>query len=384
MAELQRENLETSSANLTSLAREPLRILVVRPDRLGDVVLSTPVLDSIKRHYSMSQLTVLVKKNVEPLLKGLSSVDQLMIFDPEGKHAGIKGFFRLYKEIRQFRFLIAVVLQSHWKIAMILFLARIRYRIGPLSKFHSYLFYNTGVRQHRSQVEMHEADYNLQLLRKMGIRVGARNVPTHIDVPEASKKAAQDWLKNLGWDSKKPLVVVHPGMGGSALNWPESHYQELIRKLIEDGRQVLITAGPSEGPLVDRIEEALGALKGKVFSYRNIAKPNGDAIDFLAGLYSFSDLVVAPSTGPLHVAVALGKRVLTFYPPIRVQSALRWGPYLSDESKASVLVPDVYCGQDFNCIGSLCNYYPCMKGLTVKQALKEVDKHLAFFSTEQK
>ncbi len=68
--------------------------------------------------------------------------------------------------------------------------------------------------------------------------------------------------------------------------------------------------------------------------------------------------------------------MLTFYPPIRVQSALRWGPYLADESKASVLVPEIYCGQDFKCLGSLCNYFPCMKGLTVKQALIEAKKQL--------
>ena len=70
------------------------------------------------------------------------------------------------------------MLQSQWRIALALFLASFRYRVGPLSKPHSFLFYNRGVRQRRSHVEMHEADYNLQLLRRLGIRVGTRNVPT--------------------------------------------------------------------------------------------------------------------------------------------------------------------------------------------------------------
>jgi ADP-heptose:LPS heptosyltransferase len=64
----------------------------------------------------------------------------------------------------------------------------------------------------------------------------------------------------------------------------------------------------------------------------------------LAGLQSLASLVIAPSTGPLHLAVALGRRVVCFYPNIPVQSPKRWGPYFSsgyDETRASVLVPDV-------------------------------------------
>jgi lipopolysaccharide heptosyltransferase II len=367
------QNWDSSVAGSGFRLEGPLRVLVVRPDRLGDVILSTPVFEVIKRQYSKAHLTVLVKDNVVPVLKGLPHIDHYMVFDPDGKHAGIKGFFRLCTEIRRRHFKIAVVLQSHWKIAAALVFARVKYRVGPLSKFHSYLFYNRGIRQRRSQVEMHEADYNLQMLRKIGIRIGSRNVPTRVHLPEQSQSQARTWLEQQGWDSKKSLIVVHPGMGGSALNWPESHYVDLIRELIQEGKQVLITGGPSEGALLGRLKQALGTLSEKVFFYQTT--PQG-TVDFLGGLFNLSDLVVAPSTGPLHLAVAIQKPVLTFFSPIRVQSALRWGPYLSDESKASVLVPEIYCGQDFQCLGSLCNYFPCMKSLTVKQAMGEIHKQL--------
>ncbi len=350
-----------------------LRILVVRPDRLGDVILSTPVFEVIKQHYSKAQLTCMVKDSIAPILKGLSCVDHVMDFDPEGRHAGIKGFIRLYKEIRCRQFRIAVVLQSHWKIAAVLFLAGIRYRVGPLSKIHSFFFYNRGVRQRRSQVEMHESDYNLQLLRRLGIRVATRTISTQVAIPKSTQDKAKEWLIAKGWTSKKTLVIVHPGMGGSALNWPESHYHELIRSLIESDKQVLVTGGLAETVLLGRVEEALGPLKERVIFFKN---DQGNSIDFLGGLFQFADLVVAPSTGPLHLAVALKRPVVTFFPPIRVQSAIRWGPYLLDEAKASILVPENYCGQDFKCLGVLCNYFPCMKSLTVKETIKQVEKQL--------
>ncbi len=350
--------------------KNAMNILVVRPDRLGDVILSTPALEVIKRFFPKARLTLLVKGHVKPLLEGLSTVDQIIVYEPEGKHAGIRGFFNLLKELQQGHFRYAIVLKSQWTIGLALLVAGIRNRIGPLSKPHSFLFYNRGMRQRRSQVEMHEADYNLQLLHRLGIRVGSRTIPTRIHIPEKTLQDARTWLIEKGWSIEAgPLVVIHPGMGGSALNWPESHYHELARALATDGLQILITGGPSETDLIDRMEKELSLPEpAKIYFYRN---SNGTSIDFLAALLTHASLVVAPSTGPLHLAVALDRPVLTFYPPIRVQSAIRWGPYLADESRASVLVPEVYCGQDFHCLGSLCHYFPCMKSLTVNQAINQ-------------
>jgi ADP-heptose:LPS heptosyltransferase len=98
-------------------------------------------------------------------------------------------------------------------------------------------------------------------------------------------------------------------------------------------------------------------------------------------LLNACDGVVAPSTGPMHIAVALGKKVVSVFPPIKVQSAVRWGPYgvglgtnlgLSPSDQASVLVPDVTCGEDFRCALSACIYYPCMPRVSVEDVEAQV------------
>jgi ADP-heptose:LPS heptosyltransferase len=357
---------------------ESLRVLVIRADRMGDVILSTPVFEVIKRHYPNSYLAVMVRDAQAPLVRGLASVDQVMVYDPELRHAGIGGFFTLLKDLRAGDFKIAILLQSQFRLALAVYLARVRFRIGPLSKVYSYFFYNRGVRQRRSQVEMHETDYNLQLLRRLGIRVGTRKVPVRVSCSDARVEEAREWLLKQGWVPGKTLVAVHPGMGGSALNWPEEHYIELIRALLRDGRQVLVTGGPLEASLLARIRENLNVGSASSSAIYYIAA--GQTSEFLAALYLQANLVVAPSTGPVHLAVALEKPVLTFYPPVRVQSAIRWGPYCADaqdgREQASILVPDVYCGQDFKCLGNLCNYYPCMKSITVTQALEQANRQL--------
>jgi lipopolysaccharide heptosyltransferase II len=356
------------------LRSRAVRLLVIRPDRLGDVILSTPTLEVIKKRYPKVRLTVLVRAGVAPLLKGLSSVDEVLIFDPEKRHAGFQGFWRLVEDLRGGEFEFSVALQSNWKIAVASYLAGIPRRVGPLSKVHSYLFYNLGLRQRRSQVEMHESDYNLQLLKRVGVEVSSRVISTQVHLSQAGVRQAEVWLSEKGWTPEGgTTLIIHPGMGGSALNWPETHYHDLARSLVSESFQVIVTGGPQEVPLLDEMEKALSSrltsASGRLIFFKNTGSLG---VDFLAGLFSHAQLVVAPSTGPLHLAVALQIPVVTFFPPIRVQSAVRWGPYLADDSRASILVPEVYCGQDFKCRGTACHYYPCMKSLTVNQAIEQV------------
>jgi len=341
---------------------------VIRPDRLGDVILSTPVFEALKEKFSDAEITALVQANVRPLLDGLSHLDHVWEYDATG---GLQGLSVLTSKLREGSFDIAVVLQSNWKIAVAVFLAGIPVRIGPLSKPHSYLFYNRGLRQHRSRVECHEAEYNLGLLESLGITVAKRKFPVRVFLAEETRASARTWLTEKGWNPDAPLIAVHPGMGGSALNWPEEYYLELVKRLAESDKQILVTGGPSEGSILEKYKNL---SSGKIITYGG--KETRD-LSFLAGLFSAAHVVVAPSTGPLHVAVAVGCRVVTFYPPIRVQSAKRWGPYVQDPGRASIFVPAVRCEETFACPKALCKSDPCMRSLSVENAFNEVERQLA-------
>lgn len=369
------------------------KILVVRCDRIGDVILSTPVLSALKKAYPTSQITFMVQEVVAPVLRECPEIDNIFIYEPKGRHEGVSGFFRLMEELRAQRFEISIVLQSQLKVSAALYGIGIPNRLGPLSKIHSFFFFNRGTRQRRSLVEMHEADYNLQLLRKLGIRAQAQSLPTQIALRKDRIDWAREFLSQKGWSEEKedqsPLIIVHPGMGGSALNWPENYYVDLIKSLFKAGNTVLVTGGGLEASLLERLSAELQSFlesvseseRNRILFYNSIYLDGSIekqyTVDYLSALFTFAEVVVAPSTGPLHLAVALGKPVVTFYPPIRVQSAIRWGPYHLNEGDASVLVPEVYCGQDFKCRGSVCNYYPCMKTLLPNQAFEEVNYHLS-------
>ncbi|MEN9722305.1 MAG: hypothetical protein RJB38_291 [Pseudomonadota bacterium] len=359
-----RESLIVPALVLPSRAR----ILVIRPDRLGDVVLSTPVLEVLRRFFPKATLHVLAQPRVAPILRGLGSVDRVIEVDLEGKHSGWRGFWRLVREFREGSYDLALVLQAPSRIAIALAMARVPVRLGPYSKWFSWMTYTHGMRQRRSQVEMHEADYNLQLLRPLGIVVGSRTVRTQVAISEEARFEVLQWMKDHAVSRETgSWVAIHAGMGGSALNWPEAHYQELTRRLLQDGVGVIVTGGPLEQGLLDRFSQVFsGSARFRIFG----GKAASD-VQRLAALFAELGVVIAPSTGPLHVAVAVGCRVVSFYPPIRVQSAKRWGPYETQEH-ARVFSPEAYCTQDFRCAGQACAAYPCMNGIAVDQVREEV------------
>lgn len=358
------------------MLKEINRILVVRTDKIGDVVLTTPAIAALRKRFPEAHIAGLVSPVAADIYRGNPHLSESIVLNP-AQFAGFWGFFRLVKRLRAGNFQVAVVFQCRIRVAAALFFAGIRYRIGSYSKWWSFLFFNLGRRQNRSAVEMHEADYNIQLLRHFGITVAETWEKTYLNVTDEASREALRFFVEKGLNKRFKTVAIHAGMAGSALNWPESHFIALGRRLIRR-YNLVITGGPSEGALVERVFQ--GVSRNQSYHPDNpvFTKYVGEkGLAELVAVLDRCDAVVAPSTGPMHLAVALGKKVITVFSPIKVQSAVRWGPYgvpsgsnlgISPNDQVSVLVPDVNCGEDFKCALSACIYYPCMPRISVEDA----------------
>lgn len=355
------------------MLNEPSRILLVRTDKIGDVALTTPAIAALRKKLPKAKIIGLVSPMAAEIYRLNPHLDSHIVLDPL-QYSGFLGFWRLVRRLRREKFDAAVVFQTRTRVGFALSLSGIRYRIGPYSKWWSWLCYNMGRRQNRSAVEMHEADYNIQLLKEFGITVADTWEKTHLNVDEESRRLATRFFVEKGLSPKHKTVAIHPGMAGSALNWPESHYVALAKRLIRR-YNVIITGGPGEGALVDRVCEGIARQQSYAPDQPVFTKYVGERglADTIA-ILNQCDGMVAPSTGPMHLAVALGKKVVSVFPPIKVQSAVRWGPYgvpmgtnlgIAPGDKTSVLVPDVNCGEDFRCALAACIYYPCMPRVSV-------------------
>ncbi len=294
------------------------RILVVRPDGIGDVVLTTPAFQLVRKLFPLADLHAWVGRAVLPILEGVSYLNHVTTPPPTMGAASFKSYDRVY-----FFNSTPGMMFGAWR-------ARVQERIGNRSKLESFLFLNRGLRQSRSRVARHEAEYGLELVSRDPT---AWDLRTRITVPVKARGEAQAWLERF--ELGRDFVLIHPGMKGSAANWPLANYIELGRRLAREGWEVLFSVGPDDVEVRD-------VLSREVWDQNprgpRVFDAMGQSFDCLAALLERARLVIAPSTGPLHVAVALGRNVLSFYPHTLVQSPKRWGPF-RPEGRAAILQP---------------------------------------------
>ncbi len=328
-------------------------ILVCRTDRIGDVVLTLPVVNALRDFYPNSRITFLASEYTSEILQGHKAIDEVMIYKPD------ENVFQLAKRLRQKRFDLAVVVFPVFKIALALWLARVPVRVGTGYRFFSFLF-NKRVFEHRKYAQRHEVEYNLDLIKRLGIEVD--EVRFDIFIPQSALEKVEQILAKHGL-SKENYIVVHPGSKGSARDLKPSRFREMVKKLADEGFKVVVTGSEDEKELVKYV---CGDTEN-VFDFSGLFN-----LKELSALIKFASIFISNSTGPIHIASAVGTPVVGFYPPIKVMSPRRWGPYTKDKI---IFVPDVpfECKK---CVGEKCEFYDCMDLISIDEVVKSVKEKI--------
>ena len=358
------------------------KILVTRTDRIGDVVLSTPVFKSLKNSFPSVSISVLVRPYTKDIVTNNPNIDEVIIYDPEGEHRTISGLLKLAKEIEKRNFDTALILFLDFKVGLLTYLSKISRRIGPGTKL-AQIFLTDRIKQYRSKVDRHEADYNLELAEIIGAKPIRQS---EIYIPDEITKRVDNFFSELNTQHSTlntPIVGIHPGSGGSARNWKHERYAELANKIIDKiGAVIFVTGGPGEENLVDRIINNIqwkttpfsppseggdgGGYKKNAFKYISYT-----GLKELSGVIKRFNVLVGPSTGPIHIATAVGTPVVSIYCPIYVCQPKRWGPIGKNDT---AIMPDVpFCER---CVFEKCRYYDCMDRISVNKVFEEVEKRL--------
>ena len=326
-------------------------VLIVRTDRIGDVVLTLPMIPALHAKFAGLRISMLLRSYTKELVEGFSGLDTILTCDRGNEP---KGFFTLLSEICRGQFDIVFVVHPSIRLAVLMVLAGIRLRVGTGYRWYSFLF-NRKLFEHRKTAERHEAEYNLSLLKAVGCDIQSVP-PISLSLPSAASEAAVRELNRLGIARSDKLVVLHPGSGGSARDWRAENFGDLAKALKKDGCSVVVTGTAAESSLVEQV----------IKRSDGVALPSVGRLSLkeLAAFISFARLFVSNSTGPLHIAAAVGVPVIAFYPPIRECSPTRWGPLA--EQKAVFVADNALCER---CRGGPCQGDDCMDQITVEQAL---------------
>jgi heptosyltransferase-3 len=335
-----------------------VKILIARIDKLGDVVLSLPVFAYLKARRPDWEVHALVVPGCVPLVENDPHVDAIWTWaDAE--------IGKLEQQLAAERFDAAVLLYYHRPLAALLRRLRVPQRIGPLSKWSSWFLLNRGKWQRRSRGDRHESEHNLDLARRL-VGGPATTALPRLYLSAGQLEIARHFRQREAPDGEE-IYFLHPGMGGSALNWAPPRFALVANTLAaRPGRRVLLTGGDEDARLIDEVE-ALLTPQVKVIAGRYPLR------EFL-GVLAAGDLMIAPSTGPLHMAAALGLAVVGLYPPLPTQRPARWGPRGQD---AVALTPDVTCPARLVCFGDRCRHWNCMDGIATEAVLAAAEATLA-------
>lgn len=331
-------------------------ILISRTDKLGDLILALPFIESVKRRHPDCRVDVMASLYASPILENNPQVDGIVRVQSDQLLSN-RGYRReLQQKLSAGKYKVAVMLFPERHISRMVYNVGLPNRIGTAGRFHSIL-YNHRLLHSRKANKKHESEYNLDFLKYFG--EGTTVTQPTVFLTEREVQAAERMLQRKEVNS--PFVAVHPGSGGSAESWPMNRFVDLYADLKSKGIEVLFTGSQPERREIEEIAQERQIELTSVM---------GDTdLRMLAAVLSRATVTVANSTGPLHLAVAVGTPVVGLYPARRIMSPVRWGPLGSGHK---IIVPSI---NECTCPTDNCR---CMETITVNEvatAVREIHEH---------
>lgn len=341
---------------MSRLPENPQRILVTRTDRIGDLVVSTPVFKALRERFPSARIEAVIFLENRELLEGNPYLDEVILYDKKGSERGVIGNLRFAARLRKKRFDLVIHLHATHRMHQAAFLAGIPARIGWTRRSPRLLTH--GFRDVKSEGQKHEAEYNFELLRPLGIEP-PQNFELYAPALPKYEASLNELTASLGVPGNRPWIVINPSSSCPSKMWPAVKFSELIAMLGQKFSPVILVMGSArDRALAERI------LKAAAYP---------DAFDFtgrltlgtLSALLKKAALLISNDSGPVHMASAVGTPVISIFgrnqPGL---SPVRWRP-LGAQSR--VLWKDVGCHP---CLAHNCRiHFLCLDVISVEDVI---------------
>jgi heptosyltransferase-2 len=300
-----------------------MRILVIQTAFLGDMVLTLPLIDALRQHFSTAHIAVLTVPSQASLLQQYPGIDTVLPYDKRGTQRGLYGLLRMAQCIRAQRY--DVVLSPHQSLRSALLVAGSGspMRVGFTQWFTRWAYSTTVPRS----ATVHEVERNLRLLTVLAPAAGTTPARLHLPVTPSARQQAHAYFTASGRRPTAPVIGLVPGSQWGTKRWPAERFAALVERLSsEQQAQCVLFGSVQERPVAQAITAACRApvwdLVGKT------------PVQELPAYLEQCTVVVGNDTGPMHIAAALGKPILVLYGP--TTPALGFFPYGVRWEEASV------------------------------------------------
>ena len=284
-------------------------VLVIRPDRLGDVVLSTPVYETLKKAFPHLHISVLAASAQAELLADNPNISQVFVFDP-------KQPLNVFRQLRDEQFDLALTLNKKFSATATFFTlcSGAKIRVGYNHPENAWAH---NIRVSLEGPPRHESENNLDLLWALGIEEIQSQPRLYFNSAETRKIA--DLMQQYRPTREQPVVMVKSGTRIAKWGWRWEKFQTVIERLLElDKAQVWLVNGPGEEA---ELQTAIANMQRKPQLLPLLTAKE------LALLMQECDVLLCNHTGIMHLASAVDKPVCVIFKHGEIK---RWGPLNSD------------------------------------------------------
>lgn len=351
-------------APLTRWGDDVKRILCVRTDNLGDVLMTTPALHALRESAAGRHITLLASRSGVALAPFLDAVDDVIEYDapwvaPSSPGAcpahTLDADLRMRERLKNGGFNAAVIFtvysQSPLPAAMLCYLAGIPRRLAHCRE-NPYALLTDWVREPEPQQRTrHEVERQLDLVHQVGAH--AQDSRMRFCVQPADRRTLDAQLSARGVHPGSDWIVLHAGATAASRRYPPERFGEVATRLArETGASLLLTGSSSERPLVDAvIRAAAPAVRHRMHDLSGTL-----TLGELAALIERANVLISNNSGPVHLASALGTPVVDLY-------ALTNPQHTPWQTPNRVLFRDVECRW---CYRSVCpqQHHACLLGVS--------------------
>lgn len=367
---------------LTPATFHPKRILVIRLDLIGDLVLSLTVVRALKRTYPEAEIDLLAMPASAKVAIFDPNITEIITYDPNiwrrpRALLQLKNWREaraLWRKMHARHYDLAVSVYANWAAILAVASGAAR-RVGYGREGYPGFMTDSvpgGIpgrwRHYAPLDDKHEVDYCLELARAAGATLTPADRIPRLYTDEQTQRSVEQLLSAGGVQPGQPIIACHINSNnGQSKRWPVPYWATLIDRLISKaGATVVLTGAPSDLPQIEAVtqrmrEQALN-LAGKT------------SLTQLAALLQRADLLISGDSGPLHMGVACGTPIIGIYGPTNPSLG---GPVSPD---ATILRSGIWCSPCYNARDTAdCRFYTtqCMKNILPAQVFEAAQQKLA-------
>jgi ADP-heptose:LPS heptosyltransferase len=330
----------------------------VRTDRVGDVVMITPMVREIKKTFPDSFIATLTQPNTTAILQNNPYIDKMITDDLKEE-----SYKKVIEELRKYKFTDGLLVLPTERAAYQMFRAGVKNRIGVGKKLYEVITFMKCVSRNNYVPLRHEADYCMDLARKIGI--ATENIQPEIFITEEEKKWIKEFYRNCGINDDTFKIILHTGSKNSAPNWNEKKYFELLKgilkKIPDKDYVIMLTALEMTDDFKEKVknlnDKRIIDISQKITNLRELIK-------VISGI----DLMLCSSTGPIHLADALDIKCIGIHCHRNVNSAKHWG--VLNKKSINLEVTKEYCDSHCSSDKNICKFED---GISTEEVLKYIE-----------